>query len=45
MWNLSQRSLSKNVPQGYVTTTIIFYAILSQNVRTPRALKQEYGNT
>ncbi len=28
----------------YVTTTMIFYAIPSQKMRTPHALRQEYGN-
>ncbi len=32
-----------NVLQVYVTTTMIFYAISSQKVRTSHALKQEYG--
>ncbi len=32
------------VLQVYVTTTMIFYAISSQKVRTSHSLKQEYGS-
>ncbi len=34
-----------NVLQVYVTTSMIFYAISLQKVRTSHTLKQEYGNT
>ncbi len=35
----------KNVLQVYMTTTMIFYSISSQKVRTSHALKQEYGSS
>ncbi len=34
-----------NVLQVYVTTTMIFYAKLSQKMRTSYAQKQEYGSS
>ncbi len=40
LWN----NVVNNVLQVYVTSTMIFYAISSQNIRTSHTLKQEYGN-
>ncbi len=41
--NLWSKIAKKNVLQVYVTTTTIFYTILSQKVRTPQTLGTNLG--